>query len=160
MRLIDLTGKRIGLWTVIKHVGQDANGNTQWLCRCACGKRRKVDGYSLRHGTSKSCGCRRTAMQITHGHTCGKRSPEFLVWAGLFQRCYNPKASGYKYYGARGIRVCRRWTGPNGFVNFLADMGHRPPGKSLDRIRVNGHYTPSNCRWATAHEQVKNRRAK
>jgi hypothetical protein len=74
------------------------------------------------------------------------------------QRCLNPKATGYKHYGGRGIRVCKRWQGPKGFVNFLADMGPRPCGKTLDRKNVNGNYEPRNCRWATDALQSQNQR--
>jgi hypothetical protein len=72
------------------------------------------------------------------------------------QRCTNPNVPAYHHYGGRGIRVCPEWAGS--FVRFLADMGAAPPGHSLDRIDVNGHYEPSNCRWATAEQQQRNRR--
>jgi hypothetical protein len=74
------------------------------------------------------------------------------------KRCGNPLHISYSNYGGRGIKVCRRWLGKRGFINFLEDMGERPEGKTLDRIRVNGNYTPSNCRWATPKEQTANRR--
>jgi hypothetical protein len=74
------------------------------------------------------------------------------------QRCGNPKSIGYENYGGRGISICKRWSGPNGFVHFLHDMGRRPPGRSIDRINVNGNYTPKNCRWATKLQQANNKR--
>lgn len=70
-------------------------------------------------------------------------------------RCTNPLDHNFKNYGARGIRVCKRWAK---FENFFADMGHPPPGLTLDRRNNDGHYTPKNCRWATRSEQQRNRR--
>jgi len=70
----------------------------------------------------------------------------------------NPKNINYEDYGGRGITICERWLGENGFIHFLQDMGRRPKGMSLDRINVNGNYEPGNCRWATAEVQVHNRR--
>jgi hypothetical protein len=74
------------------------------------------------------------------------------------QRCLNEKNICYENYGKRGITVCERWLGENGFVNFLSDMGPRPADTSLDRINVMGNYEPGNCRWADSATQHANRR--
>ena len=78
----------------------------------------------------------------------------------LARICNNPNSTRYGDYGARGIKVCKRWSGTDGRRNFEADLGPRPIGKTLDRIRVNGNYTPSNCRWADGTTQRLNRRDK
>jgi len=91
--------------------------------------------------------------QARHGHY---GTPTHQTYKGMLLRCYKPYATQYAYYGGRGIMVCERWLGVHGFENFLADMGERPDGLTLDRKHVNGDYAPENCRWATKSEQAKN----
>lgn len=94
----------------------------------------------------------------THGH--GRpyaKSPTYVTWQNMKARCYNPNRTFYEYYGGAGVTVCKRWR--DSFENFLADMGERPPGTTLDRYpKKNGNYTPSNCRWATKKDQQNNMR--
>jgi len=87
-----------------------------------------------------------------------KNNPLYSVHTNMKDRCYNKNQKQYKNYGERGITVCNQWMGSNGFPQFLKDMGDRPNGYSLERIKVNGNYEPSNCKWANAHEQQANRR--
>jgi hypothetical protein len=162
MRRIDLTGQKFGRLTVIIAVGS-RNGRRLWQCRCECGRKLIVTGSNLRTGNSNSCGCfhrdratERGRASKTHGHwTNGQASPTYRSWLAMHARCKHPNMNGFEFYGGRGIKVCIRW---KRFENFLADMGERPDGQSLDRIDSDGNYEPSNCRWATAIEQRHNQR--
>jgi hypothetical protein len=92
-------------------------------------------------------------MARTHGL---RKHPLYRTWADMRQRCSNPLKSNYQYYGGRGIRVCERWD--LSFPDFLADVGERPDGTTLDRINPDGDYEPQNCRWAPKITQANNTR--
>ena len=92
-----------------------------------------------------------------HGHKPknGKPSPTYVSWRDMKARCQNSNHKYYSYYGGRGIKVCERW---QDFTNFLADMGEKPEGLTLDRVNNDGNYEPGNCRWTTRKQQTHNRR--
>lgn len=87
----------------------------------------------------------------------GSNSAEYRIYRGMLQRCYNPKAHAYRYYGRRGIIVCDEWR--HSFDAFLRDMGNRPgPEFTIERLDVDGNYDPDNCIWLPLDQQAQNTR--
>ena len=141
----------------------DTQRHKRWLVRCDCGIAKIVSQSNLRCGNTVSCGCYKRDRMIANNTTHGKAdTPEYYSWTGMIQRCFNPKGKAWKDYGGRGITVCPHWMK---FENFLADMGDKPAGTSIDRINNDlGYLCPKchpptgNCRWATRTEQNNNQR--
>jgi hypothetical protein len=146
----DLTGRKIGDATVVGPAGLSKRHRSLWLVRFADGTEKIIRTDQPRPSAA------RRPVRSDYARHGMRDSPEYRVWQGMVARCINPRVSGFKYYGGRGITVCERWR--DSFLNFLADMGTRPEGLTLDRINNDGNYEPGNCRWASWSVQNANKR--
>lgn len=139
-----------------------------YKCLCECGNTCLANSKYLMSGEKKSCGCLKkerlalrnkttpTRGNLSHGQALKKnKSKTYNSWVAMKNRCNNKKATDYKYYGGRGIKIIKRWII---FSAFYKDMGERPIGCTLDRINNEGNYELKNCRWATHKEQMNNTR--
>ncbi len=161
-KLIDLTGRKFGMLTVIERRGSNSQKSALWLCECECGNKKVIDGHELRRGRV-SCGCyhdklasqRAVERNFKHGH---RKERIYRIWTGIKTRCNNPNDVTYKRYGGRGIKVCDEWL--NNFQAFYdwAMANGYSDDLTIDRINTNGNYEPSNCRWSTQKEQQNNKR--
>lgn len=153
---VDLRGQTFGKLVAEEILGV-SNHHVVWRCRCACGNESAAFSGALRKGRTTHCGC-------SHANARHRmiKSGAYKSWTQMLKRVRDVDGRWFEYYGARGITVCDRWQIGDGvrggFECFLADMGDRPEGLTLERTDNDGNYEPGNCKWATWAEQCLNRR--
>lgn len=156
----DYTGQKFGMLTVIKYVKRHPTRKISvWQMRCDCGNLLEATTARLKFSKTQSCDkCVSKILGVQSVTHHKSKTVEYDIWGRMHARCMNVNNPKYHRYGGRGIKVCEKWSGEDGFNNFLKDMGLRPDNlHSLERDNVNGDYEPSNCKWATQKVQCINK---
>ena len=154
---MDLVGVVFERLTVLeKDPLRDSNGSSKWICKCTCGTIKSISQRSLRGGATRSCGCLNKEICTTHGLS---KHRLYVIYKNVVERCKNPRADSYKYYGGRGITICDYWL--EDFMNFYNDMlPIYKEGLELDRINSDQGYYKENCRWVTHQQNLHNTRSR
>jgi hypothetical protein len=153
-----MENKIFGRLKVIMDFGRDKYKRALWLCECSCGQEKIIPGNYLRSGDTKSCGCLQKEIAKKTMSTHKKSgSPLYIKWTSIISRCENIKGRSYKYYGGKGVKICKDWR--CNFLDFEAFCLNKgwDIDKQIDRIDNNGDYCPENCRIITKIENIHNR---
>lgn len=169
MKMVNLLGTTFGRLEVKERLGSRLMGRTGvhylvfWRCQCQCGNSVELSTGQLNSGNTRSCGCLRrevlSKIRTRHGNAynkkSGKSTSEYQAWQHMHGACRNFSHTDYTIAGAKGLKVCERWSGNDGFMNFLGDVGNRPSKfHSFRRIDKSKGFDADNCKWMTRQEMA------
>lgn len=152
-------GTKFGRWVIVEHLGSDNKYRSIAKVKCECGNTRTVRVSELTYGASTSCGCFNKEQVSKRAKTHGlSKTPLYLVWVGMKDRCLNKNNTHYQHYGGRGITIHKYWV--NDFCSFLywCIKNGWKKGLQIDRIDNNEGYYPNNCRIVTPAVNSRNKR--
>ena len=161
-----LVDQVFGRLTVLEESGRDKYGKVRWKCQCSCGNKTiiYVATGDLTTRNTTNCGCQRREKIIQrninntkHGQSSKNRTPLYVVWVGMNQRCFNPKHAGYHNYGGRGITICNEWLDYRIFEEWALTTGYQR-NLTIERKDNDGNYEPNNCEWIPDKDQHRNKR--
>lgn len=153
------SGEKYGRLTIEREVDAIKGSIRKFLCKCRCGKKKIIRLADIRSGHTQSCGCLNSELLVKrnwkHGYV-GTRL--YVIWEKMLNRCRNSKNKDYKYYGGRGISICKEWTKHEVFQKWAIASGYNDT-LTIERINNDKNYEPSNCKWIPHGQQSINRRS-
>lgn len=152
MKKHNLLNESFGKLTVISKLPPNQNGSILWNCQCECGKCTQVTTHRLLSGKTKSCGCLRN-LYVKHGLS-SKDKRLYKIWKDMRERCNNPNRKSYRWYGLKGIKVCKEWNDYSIFYNWSIQNGYTST-LTIDRIDSSQGYNPTNCQWLSLSDNVR-----